>query len=154
MARGVYEAGIKISALTTGRTLMYITAPASACVEIRTADVTDANNSTNQQLECCWQKITTLGTPTSTPITPTKTEQGDQAAASTVAGNVTASEPTYTSGPVFDQRGFPSLVGYKHAPDESERLVIKPGDTWGLRLLTTSPSSQDTDVLARFREIG
>lgn len=152
--RGIYDANVKISGLNSARTLLYLTAPAGKCVEILSAKATDATNATNQQLEITWQKVTTLGTPTATSLTPTKCEQGDQAAASTVAGNVTGSEPTYTANTLFDPQGFPSLVGYQHKPDPEERLTIAPGDTWGLRLITASPTAQDTDVTVKFREIG
>ena len=66
------ELFLKISGLNSARTLLYITAPATRCVEILSAKVTDASNATNQQLECCWQQIGTLGTPTATPLTPSK----------------------------------------------------------------------------------
>lgn len=153
--RGVYDANIKISGLSSARTLMLITAPATAVVKILSAKVTDASNATNQQLECCWQLVSSLGSPTSTGITPAKHERGDQAAASTVVGNVTASEPTYTANTNLDQGGFPSLAGWQHAPIEEERIIIAPGATYGLRLLSPStPTSQDTDVVVKFQEIG
>jgi hypothetical protein len=98
---------------------------------------------TNQQLKALWQRITTLGTPTGTTITPTPTEKGDQAAGATVVGNVTASEPTYGSGLTQGQRGFPSLGGYDPNFQPETRFYIQPGDTWGLRMLN------DADGLRR-----
>jgi hypothetical protein len=152
--RGVYESNIRISALAAQKTLMYITAPANKVVEILSASVTNESNTTNQQLECCFQKVTTLGTPTGTTLTPTKAEQGDQAAGSTVVGNVTASEPTYTASTQYGLRGFASLAGYEFAPLPEERLCIAGSDTWGLRLLNTTPTAFDADVRIVFREIG
>ncbi len=151
--RGVYRANIAIAGLNSARTVLYITAPSTAIVEILSAKIGDMDNATNQQLEACWQKVTS-GSPTATSLTPTKSEQGDQAAGSTVAGNVTASDFTYTSNTQFDLQGFAMLAGYQHAPVPEERLYIAPSATWGLRLLTSSPTSFGCVVEAVFREIG
>ena len=59
-------------------------APANKVVEILSASITDASNTTNAQLAAAFQQVTTLGTPASTSVTPTKGEQGDQASGSTV----------------------------------------------------------------------
>lgn len=152
--RGVYRANVAITGITTGKTLVYITAPSNKVVEILEAHVTPAgSNVTNQNAEVCWQLVGTLGTPTGTTLTPTKAEQGDQAAGSTVVGNVTASEPTYTSNTQFDRQGFGSLGGYRHQPLPEDRLTIAGAATWGLRLLTTITSA-DLTVEVTFREIG
>ena len=152
--RGVYEASLQISGLNAARTLLYLTAPSGKCVEVLSASVTNATNETNEQLECCLQRITTLGTPTGTALTPTKMEQGDQAAGSTAVGNVTASEPTYTSNTQIGRRGFPSLGGWEFAPVPEERPVIAPSESWGLRILAAPSSAIDADVRVVFREIG
>lgn len=151
--RGVYEAVIKISGLTTARTLAYITTPATAVVEIIGASVTNASNETNEQMECALQRIGTLGTPTATTLTPSKDEAGDQAAASTVKGNVTASEPTYTANTELGYEGAPSLGGWVFEPGAMERPIIAPSTSMGLRLLQTI-TSVDAVVRVRFREIG
>jgi hypothetical protein len=154
--RGVYKASIKASGLTAAKTLLYITAPSGKCVEILSASVTNASNATNAQLEAVISKISSLGTPTATTITPTKLEQGDQAAGSTVKGNVTASEPTYATAPAIEvnRRGFASLAGWEYAPVPEDRLVIAPTDSWGIYLVTSSLSSTDLDIELTFREIG
>jgi hypothetical protein len=153
--RGVYEANLNVTGLTAGRTMLYITAPAAAVVEVLSARITPSgSNVTNQALNACWQRVSSLGTPTAATLTPSPSEKGDQAAGSTVKGTVTASEPTYAANTVKDKQGFSSLAGYQHAPVPEERLVIAPGDTWGLRLLTGSFASEDFDVQATFREIG
>lgn len=152
--RGVYEAGIRISALAATRTLMYITAPSNRVVEILSIAVTNESNTTNQQLECTLQRISTLGSPTGTGVTPTPTEQNDQAAASTVVGNITASEPTYASGTEIGREGWPSLGGYRFQPVPEERPVIAGGVSWGLRLINQTPTAFDCVVRIVFREIG
>jgi hypothetical protein len=153
--RGVYEATVPITGLAAAATLAYLTAPAGKVVEVLSASVTNRTNETNEQCECTLHKVSVLGTPTAATITPTKLEQGDQAAASTVKGPVTASEPTYTSAPNVEagREGFPSLGGWRYQPVPEERLVIAPGDTWGLRLLN-SPTAFDAVVRLVFREIG
>lgn len=150
--KGVYTATQKISALAAAKTLMYITAPSDRIVEILSATVTNESNATNFQFEAQLANVTTLGTPTATTVTPTPQEKGDQAAASTVKANVTASEPTY--GSALHQEGAASLVGYRfEPPTELERIYIAPSQTVGLRMITT-PTSFDCDVRITFREIG
>jgi len=151
--RGIYEAVYNISGLNSARTLLYLTAPSGKCVEFRYARVTNATNETNEQCECTIQKVTTLGTPTATTVTPTKTEQGDQAAGSTVKANVTASEPTYTAGVEVGREGWASVAGWTYAPDEAERLIVAPTDTWGVRILN-APTAFDAVCRLVFREIG
>ncbi len=153
--RGCYEATISIAALATNETLLYITVPANKVVEVLSIEVTNATNETNEQAEVTFSKISSLGTPTATTITPTKTEQGDQAASSVVKGHVTGSEPTYATGPVIEvgRKGFPTLAGYQYAPVPEERPVLAGGDSWGLKLVTTITALQAIVVL-RFRELG
>lgn len=150
--RGVYEASIKISALTAARTLLLLTAPSGRVVEILQATITNASSETNEQLEAVLQKVNSLGTPTSTAVTPSKREVNDQAAGSTVVGNITASEPSYLA-PETGREGFASLAGYRFQPVPEERPVISPGDTWGLRLLS-APAAVDLVAAIVFREIG
>ena len=150
--RGVYTAQTKISSNTSAKTLAYITAPSGKCVEIISASVT-VSGTTNQQLECALQRISSLGTPTASSITPSPQESADQAAGSTVAMNVTASEPTYSSGVTFCQEQFSSLGGWRYMPAPEERVVLPGSGNIGLRLLG-GMSSADVDVNIVFREIG
>jgi hypothetical protein len=159
--RGVYDAPYRIAGLNSARTLLLVTAPATAIVEILSTELTDENNATNQQLTMCWQRVTSLGTPTATTITPSKTETGDQAAASTVKANVTASEPTYGAaaqgGAIVNMHGLtsgPSVGGLFYDPIPEKKFTIAPGETWGLRLLNAPSASFDASVNASFREIG
>jgi hypothetical protein len=151
--RGVYSASIKISSVTAAKTLLYVTAPADKVVEILSASVTNASNETNEQVECTLQRVTTLGTPTGTAVTPAKHEAGDQAAGSTVVGNVTASEPSYTANTQIGYEGAGTLGGWYFDPTPEERPIVGGQATVGLRLLT-SPSSVDLIATVRFREVG
>lgn len=158
--RGVYVASYRIAAHTAAKTLMYLTAPAAAIVEILSARVSNESNETNEQIAACLQRITTLGTPTATTVTAAKTEAGSAAAASTVKANVTASEPTYgaiAQGAdildVFGLAGQPSLGGWEYVPLPEERLYIAPSGSVGIRLLA-AVTAFDLDVVLTFREIG
>ena len=157
--RGVYTAAYRIAGVTTGKTLMYITPATDKPVEILSASVTNENNESNEQVLCGFQRVTTLGTPTATTVTPSKHEPGDQAAAATVKTNVTASEPTYGSiaqgADIIDAKGLegsPSLSGWQFPPTPEERFTIKSGDTYGLRLVNTIASA-DLVIRVTFREM-
>lgn len=131
---------------------MYLTAPSNKVVELLEASIT-VSGTTNQQLEANLQRVSSLGTPTATTVTPSPTEAGDQSASSTVKGNVTASEPTYSSGVTFGQMQFSSLGGWYFQPLPEDRPVVAGGASIGLQLLST-PSSADFDINLVFREIG
>lgn len=151
--KGIYHCDVKVSALSAARTLAYITAASSRVIEVIATEIgTSGTNVTNQQLEAYWGRITTLGTPTATSFTPTPTEHNDQAAASTVKVNVTASEPTYGTQ-LYGHIGFASLSGYQWFPQHDERMYIQPSDSHGL-YLATAPSAADFVVRFSFREIG
>jgi hypothetical protein len=151
--RGVYQASIRISGFTGNKTVIYITAPASKVVEILGASITNESNETNEQFYATFQRITTLGTPTATTLTPSKAEAGDQAAGSTVKGNVTASEPTYTANTEVGIQAAGSLQGWYYDPIPEERLYVEPSGNMGLRMLTTV-TAFDAVGTVRFREIG
>lgn len=150
--KGVYTVATKLAGLAAAKTLAYLTAPSNKVVELLSCTVTNESNATNFQFEIQIANISTLGTPTATSQTPTPHESGDQAAGSTVKTNVTASEPTY--GSVLHQEGAPSLVGYRYEPPtEAERIYVAPGNSIGIRMITT-PTSFDCDVRLTWREIG
>ena len=147
--RGFYEAQIAISGISSARTLLYITAPAAKVVEVVFSHFGNSSVETNEQCYAAWQRIGTLGTPTGTSLTPSPVMRGDQAAGSTVVGNVTASEPTYTANTVIGAMSFPSLNGYLF----ERPFIIQAADSYGFRLLN-GPSAFDAQVTVRFREIG
>jgi hypothetical protein len=153
--RGVYEMSGIISGLAAAKTLAFLTAPASKVIEILSASVTNATNETNEQLECFFQRITTLGTPTATTVTPAPTEPGDQATGATAKINCTSEPTTYTANTNFGDEGFPSLGGWRYQPVPEERLYVAPGASIGLQL-KTSPALGAFDALVRivYREIG
>jgi hypothetical protein len=158
MAKGVYTASIRVTGLTSARTLMYLTAPSTAVVELLNIHVTNESNATNQQLSIRIHKVTALGSPTATTLTPAKHENGSAAASSTVKGNVTASEPAYDgeSLNIYGAMGVPSLIGYHFEPiSQEERVYVAPSATYGLRLFRpTGPTSFNAAITMTFKEIG
>jgi hypothetical protein len=156
--RGVYTASADITGLAAAKTLMYITAPATAAVEILSVHVVDYNNNSSEQWKISFQRITSLSpTPTGTTVDATtglqKHENGDQASTVTCKSNITANEPTYdTVGPV-DRQGVSNLAGYHYDPTPEERPIIAPSGTFGLYMHST-PTSTNVGVMIVYREIG
>lgn len=151
--RGVYTASIPISALAAAKTLLYITAAANKPVQILSAHIGNTSNETNEQLLATLQRVNALGTPTGTAVTPAPHEAGDQAAAATCVGNVTAGEPTYVASTEVGRKGFASVNGYDFLPTPEEQPIIQGGATWGLRMIN-APTSFDALVTVTFRELG
>ncbi len=154
--RGVYTATHKIAGLVTAKTLLYIEVAVGKPVIVLATHVTNVSNETNEQMDITWQKITTLGAPGATTITPAKHENGDQAAACVVKGNVTSSEPTYGSAGVDEMghgSGAASLTGWHYERSPEERVQFGSDTDWGLRLLNT-PTSFDCIIEVTFQETG
>lgn len=154
--RDVYIASVDISSVSAAKTLMYITAPATMCIELLEATVTNRSSSTSAQLEASLARITSLGTPTKSDLAASavvKTEVGSANTSATVAYNVTASEPTYAANAI-DKQGFNNLAGYRYDPLPEERAIIPPSATVGLKLSANPSASFDCTVQIVFREIG
>lgn len=152
--RGVYECNGTMGATTAAATAIYLINAADMVLEILSASLTNTSNETNEQLEACLQRITTIGTPTATAFTPAPREKGDVASSVACKFDVTASEPSYTAATEVGRKGFPSLGGWQWLPTPEERLVVSPSESIGLRLLTASPTSLVLHVNIVFREIG
>jgi hypothetical protein len=151
--RGIYEASIHIAGLNALKSLMIFQVPAAKHMSILSAQVSNASNNTNQQLEAGFYKITTLGSPVGTAVTPGQIEVGDAASAITVTANLTT-EPTTYSATAFGLAGFSSLAGWQYQPVPEERLLMAASTNWGLKLTDTAPTAFDCDVYVRWQEIG
>lgn len=152
----VFTSTYKTGTITTAKTLAYITSPSTAIVKLLSAEVVAPDDDLNEQMDIALQKITSLGTPTATPITPSKHEAGDSAAGSTTKFDVTASEPTYGAAnvDVIGRKGAPSLAGWNYSPLDKEELIIAPSTSWGLRLLTNLGTGKALTVRLTFGEVG
>lgn len=144
------------AAISTAKTLAYITSPSTAVVRLLRAEVVAPEDDVNEQIDCCLQKITSLGTPTASTVTGSKHENGDAAPAATTKFNVTANEPTYGAADVdvIGRKGAPSLAGWTFAPGDKEELVIPPSTSWGLRLLTAPGTGKVLTILLTWGEVG
>lgn len=159
--RGVYTVTYRIAANTAAKSLLLMTAAANKPIDILSASVTNESNETNEQLVCCLQRVTALGAPTGTVVTPAKHEPGDQAAAGAYKANITAGEPTYGASAqgaamvdAYGLAGVPSLSGWGHAPIPEERITIGAGETYGLRLLVALAAAADLAINVTFQEKG
>lgn len=146
----IYTYNYRISLLGAARTLMYVTA-GNFPVEILSASITQDSTNAAQMLTAGIGRVTTLGTPTATTITPSRNDQGSFTPTTgnlVVKANVTASEPTYGAVAAGAQIvdwwnvfAFSSTSGWYFTPylnDPSRRnpIIILPGDTYGLKLLS------------------
>lgn len=153
--RGVYRLVDTISGVTAAKTLLYLTAPSDAVLEILSARVTCQDEDTSEQIMVELNRIATLGTPTATTITPKPTEEGSAAFGGTARSNVTASEPTYDGeSDAIASGGANKLGGWEYVPLPEERAYISPGDAVGLRLVDAVANSSDLTAEITFREIG
>jgi hypothetical protein len=154
--KGVYTATIKCAGITTAKTLLILENTASKILEVLYGSVTEESTNINQQNVCALHRITTLGTPTGTTVTPAPQERGDQASTITVLGNITASEPTYGADGIneYGREGFSFLNGWVFAPLPEGRLYMEPSGNYGLRLRLAPGSTLDIDVTLQYREIG
>jgi hypothetical protein len=153
--RGVYRLVDTIAAVTTAKTLLYIETSATKPIEILSARVTCQDESTSEQIFCELNRITTLGTPTATTITPKPTEEGSAAFGGTCKANVTASEPTYDGeSDAIASGGANKLGGWEYLPMPEERPIVGVNDDVGLRLIDAVPTSSDLTAEIVFREIG
>lgn len=153
--RGVYRASGTIAAVTTAKTLIYLTVPSGQQIEILSARITCEDEDTSEQIKAELNRIATLGTPTATSITPKPTEEGDGAWGGSAFLNVTASEPTYDAyGSAIASGGANKLAGWEYVPAPEERAVVAPSDNVGLRLIDAIANSSDLTAEITFRAIG
>jgi hypothetical protein len=151
--RGVYAAEAHISSLSSAKTLMMLTAPSDMCFELLSCSVTVTNSPTAAEIDMEVVRVTTIGSPTGTSVTPEKFEEGDVAATVTCLANLTA-EPTAISGVDLDHQGVPNNVGYFWTPLPEERPVISPSKALALRVVNAPSPAIDVAIVMRFREIG
>lgn len=150
--RGVYTAYYDITGISTAKTLMLLTAPSSAVLEILGVHVTNLDVETSEQLSIGLYRVATAGSPTGTSVTPEKHEAGDASAAATVLANLSGEPSAYASNPI-DKQGVNNLAGYHYDPIPEERPTVAPSGAMGVRLLV-APSSFNCSVMVVYREIG
>ena len=153
--RGVFRVAPTISGVLAAKTLVYITAPTTAVLEILAARITSQDEATSEQLYAELNRISSLGIPTATAITPKPSEEGSAASAASAYYDVTANEPVYdTADNALYVGGANKLAGWEYVPLPEERDIIKPGDSFGLRLLANLANATNLTAEIRWREIG
>src|SRR5262249_13125420 len=131
--RGVYDSFIHITGLNALKSAMLIEVPAGKLLEILSGQISNPSNNTNQQLEAGFYKVTRLGSPVGTSVTPTPMEVGDAASSVTVLGNLTTEPTTVSATIATGVAGFSSLAGWQYQPVPEERLVMSPSTNWVLK---------------------
>lgn len=135
-----YNIPFAIVSSTAAKTLIYVTALATMCLEIIDAHIGADADETNEQLFAGWARVTTLGTPTGTDIAspdirfPTNVLY--PAATFTGKYDITASEPTVATAS-HGVQAFTSLGGYHWEPVE-KRLIIPPSASAAFKILSAS----------------
>ena len=153
--QGVYKLSGSITGVTTAKTLAYIATATQRPIQILSAFVSCEDDATSEQMLIELNRISSEGTPTSTTVTPGKTEEGSSAFAGTCEHNVTASEPTYDASAnlALKSQSINKLAGWEYVPTPEEREIIRGSDFVGLRLLSTITSSKlNYEII--FRELG
>jgi hypothetical protein len=155
MAFGTYRVYASVATVTTAKTLLYLTVPADSIVRILRASITCEDEDTSEQILAELNRIASLGTPTATATTPKPTAEGMAASGTAGFRNVTADEPTYDSAQESIARhGSNKLAGWEYVPLVEERVVLKPGENVGLRLIDDIANAADLSAEIVFEELG
>lgn len=150
--KGVFTVNIGVSAVAAPATFIYITVPYNRIIEIISVIVTNKTVATTEQFECGLYRVQTLGSPTAVELTPIILE-GDTETLVTAFGPVTANEPTYETNPLHNE-GWLNVLGYRFEPFPENRPYVQPGESVGIRFLSTPLEAFDASAEIVFREIG
>jgi len=153
---GVFRAVDTISAVTTAKTLIYMTIPTGCVVEILSARITAQDEDTSEQIFAELNRIAAVpNDPSGTVIVPKPTEVGSSSYDGTVKSNITSNEPTYDDeGDAIFSGGANKLAGWEYVPMPEERPIVSPGKRLGLRLIDAISISTDLTAEIVFRKIG
>ena len=151
--RGVYTAHIEIASLAAAKTVLLMELPATNCVEILSAQVTNANVNTAEQHTCGLFRVTTKGAPAGAAVNIQKKESGSAATIVTWLGDLTTEPTTYDAAPL-EKGGVNNIGGYYYDPIPEERDIVPPSKLVGLRLLNTPVTPFKAICIIKYREIG
>jgi len=154
--RGVYTVRQQIASLSTAKTVLLGTVPSSCVVEILEAYLTNANQSTLEQLDIGLFLVTTLGTPTGTTISAgnvQKTEGGSPNTVVTWLGDLTGEPTAYDANPLHVE-GVINVGGYRYEPVPEARRWIGVSKSFGLRILVNPVNSFKAECVITYREVG
>lgn len=151
MARGFYTVSIRISGLSTAKTLLTLVPINFFHAEVVSASVTNESLESGEQLQASLNFYNT-GSAVGTTVTPAKHEAGDQSAQIQAKGNLT-SEPTYSVDPIW-AGGFTNSAAWVYKPRKKNRPFVVSSQKIGLRLLTTPSTPFDCVARITFQEFG
>lgn len=154
--RGVYTVAAEITALATAKTLLLGQCPSTMMLEILSAKLTDANQSTVEQWEVGLYNVSTVGSPAGSSISSVNIQATEPAGAATSITwlyNLTTEPSAYASLPIDDD-GVTNIAGYRYNPMPEERRIIAPSAYFGLRLISTPTNSFKAKAQITYREIG
>jgi hypothetical protein len=150
MARGVYEVHFAAQTISTAITILEVTAPSTAVLEINKAWVSQNNitASTSGRIQLLRKSATITGTatpPTANPL------GADGTTGATIKWKATAEG---TDGVVIDEQGFNYLNGYLWVPTTpTTRLIIPPSGIIALKF-PAAPTSASWHAGFEWQELG
>jgi hypothetical protein len=146
---GKYIVNLDATVISTARTWLEVTAPASKLLILIEAWLTQEVSETSQQEAVQFIRKSAAGT--GTAFTPLRMEPGDVAAGFTARVNCTAEG---TLGDLIGPRqGFNALSGWFYAPLPESRIVVPPSGILGIRF-PVAPASATWSGGAVFAELG
>jgi hypothetical protein len=151
--RGVYTVKIKISAVTTAKTLIQIKAGTASALEILRAWLTQSNVTVDDNAEALILRKTAAATVTSaTPVLHDPSDQAAKAVGGTTATGTNASTEG-TDGDELIHEGFSILAGWTWLPTPEERIIVPQA---GFIALKSAIDVTSADIVCgiTFREIG
>lgn len=148
-----YSVTMDPTSLTTAdtpRSLIRLSAPADAIVELLRAEIFNGDVENANQVSAILQRASTDGT--GTAATPAPLEAGDPAFGGTAVVNCTV-EPTLSGDPLY-QTGFDLRNGMLWVPTPDERIILSPSGRIVLRLDSDAGETILIGATLTFREIG
>lgn len=146
----VYSVTMNSVAVSTGKSLIRISAPATMVLVVLRAQLSQSESVASNQDRIILQRCSTDGTGTAN--TPEKAEVGGPAATFTAVTNLTA-EPTLTTSPFIDE-SFNWLNGWLYMPSPEERIWIPPSGRLVLRIPQTPAISLTMEAELIIGEVG
>ena len=132
-----YTVSAKIASFTAAKTLLYVANPTDTVLVVMSASVSAPDDDVNEQVDCCLQRVTVIGSPAGTTVTPAKHSKGDAASGVTCLASLTTEPTTYNSVEQIGRFGGSSVGGWVwQATNIHEWMEISPSEAFGLRILT------------------
>lgn len=153
--KGVYTVRQQISSLSIAKTVLLGTLPAGTLIELLEAYLTNANQSTIEQLDIGIFLVTTLGSAAGSSITAAnvqKTEPGSPNTVLTWLSDLTVEPTTYNANP-YHVDAIVNVAGYRYEPMPEARRYIGSGASFGLRLLAAPTNAFKAECMITYREI-